>query len=134
MYLCNTFYSAYSHTTVVALNLCGLPLSPVTHLDLASLTKPSHPSHCSNIFPLPPCAVSPCYLMQFSFFWFVPPHRHAPLQSPSLKSPNAHPLVCLQHTLSLTNGASTELFRAVPISYQRSCNRLLKDTVGILVH
>jgi len=29
---------------------------------------------------------------------------------------------------------STELLGAFPISYQRSCNHLLKDVVGILVH
>ncbi len=41
---------------------------------------------------------SPCYLMQFPIFWFIPPHGHALLQSPYPKSPNAHSPVCPQHT------------------------------------
>ncbi len=36
----------------------------------------------------------------FSVFWFVPPHGHAPLQSPSLMSPNCSSSVCLLHTFS----------------------------------
>ncbi len=115
MYLQNTFYSAQSHTTTFTLNLHGLPTlpQPITG-------RPN------------PMSTSTQAVLDFFGFWFSPPHGHTLSQSPSLKSLNAHSPVRFQHTLSLTNGGSTELLRAVQISYLRFSNHLLKDLVGIL--
>ncbi len=98
MYLSNIFYYVQSHTMALALT----PMASSTNIQILP-TQPKQKKQLGHSWSTHNHDTSVCilYFLFSSFSW--PP----PFAIPGPKSPDTHPLMCLQVT-SLTNGGSTE--------------------------
>ncbi len=105
---------------------------PTPQPSLSTSMASSHPTLPICTQPNPMRISHPVRCSTPSFFWFVSPQWPCSIAISNSQVLNCSLPSALPAHTSLTNGRSTELLGAVPISYQRFSNRLLEDLVGIL--